>query len=149
MKAYLINLDRSPGRLAEADTQLRAAAIPYERIPAVDGRALGWAALRRRVSRFRFFLVHGRFPSLGAAACTLSHNEAYRRLLAADEPAALVFEDDVLLDPAAFRRALDLTTKAPPATASSPPATPTSPRPTSSPPPPRAASSPSTTPSVP
>ena len=108
MKAYLINLDRSPGRLAEADAQLRAAAIPYERVPAVDGRTLGWTVLRRRVSRFRFFLVHGRFPSLGAAACTLSHNEAYRRLLAADEPAALVFEDDVLLDPAAFRRALDL-----------------------------------------
>ena len=108
MKAYLINLDRSPGRLAEADAQLRAAAIPYERIPAVDGRALGWAALRRRVSRFRFFLVHGRFPNLGEVACSLSHLEACRRLLVSDEPAALVFEDDVLLDPAAFRHAIDL-----------------------------------------
>ena len=108
MKAYLINLDRSPERLAEADAQLRAAAIPYERIPAVDGRALGWAALRRRVSRFRFFLVHGRFPNLGEVACSLSHLEACRRLLVSGEPAALIFEDDVLLDPAAFRRALDL-----------------------------------------
>ena len=110
MKAYLINLDRSPGRLAEADAQLRAAGVAYERIPAVDGRALGWTALRRRVSRVRFFLVHGRHPSLGEVACTLSHLEACRRLLAAGDPAALVFEDDVALDPAAFRRALDLIT---------------------------------------
>ena len=108
MKAYLINLDRSPGRLAEADAQLRAAGVAYERIPAVDGRALGWTALRRSVSRFRFFLVHGRFPNLGEVACALSHNEVCRRLLASGEPAALVFEDDVVLDPAAFRRALDL-----------------------------------------
>ena len=108
MKAFLINLDRSPGRLAEADAQLRAAGVAYERVPALDGRALGWAALRRRVSRFRFFLVHGRFPNLGEVACACSHLEACRRLLAAGEPAALVFEDDVALDPAAFRHALDL-----------------------------------------
>ena len=108
MKAYLINLDRAPERLAAADAQLRAAGVAYERLPALDGRALGWGVLGPRVSRFRFTLVHGRPPSLGAAASTLSHHEAYRRLLAAGEPAALVFEDDVLLDPAAFRRALDL-----------------------------------------
>lgn len=108
MKAYLINLDRSPGRLAEADAQLRAAGVSYERVSAIDGRALGWAALRRRVSRFRFFLVHGRLPNLGEVACACSHLEACRRLLAAGDPAALVFEDDVALNPAAFRRALDL-----------------------------------------
>ncbi len=108
MKAYLINLDRAPERLAAADAQLRAAGVAYERLPALDGRALGWGVLDPRVSRFRFTLVHGRPPSLGAAASTLSHHEAYRRLLAAGEPAALIFEDDVTLDPARFRRALDL-----------------------------------------
>ena len=108
MKAYLINLDRAPERLAAADAQLRAAGVAYERIPALDGRALGWAVLGPRVSRFRFTLVHGHPPALGAAASTLSHHEAYRRFLAAGEPAALIFEDDVTLDPARFRRALDL-----------------------------------------
>ena len=39
MKAYLINLDRSPGRLAEADAQLHAAGVSYERVSAIDGRA--------------------------------------------------------------------------------------------------------------
>ena len=108
MKAYLINLDRSPDRLAEADAQLRAAGVDYERVSAIDGRALGWAGLRGRVSRFRFALVHGRGPSPGMAASTLSHHEAFRRLLASGEGAALVLEDDVRLDPARFRRALGL-----------------------------------------
>ena len=103
MKAYLINLDRSPDRLAEADAQLRAAGVAYERVPAVDGRTLGWAGLRGRVSRFRFFLVHGRLPTPGEVACACSHLEAYRRLLASGEGAALVFEDDAALDPDAFR----------------------------------------------
>ncbi len=106
MKAYLINLDRSPERLTEADAQLRAAGVAYERVPAVDGRALGRAGLRGRVSRFRFFLVHGRLPTPGEVACACSHLEAYRRLLASGEGAALVFEDDAALDPDAFRNAL-------------------------------------------
>ncbi len=106
MKAYLINLDRSPGRLAEADAQLCAAGVDYVRVAAVDGRALGWAGLRGRVSRLRFFLVHGHFPSVGEAACTLSHNAALRRLAEGGEGAAMVFEDDVGVDGAALREAL-------------------------------------------
>ena len=40
MKAYLINLDRSPGRLAEADAQLRAAGIRarFRRVPCLGHR---------------------------------------------------------------------------------------------------------------
>lgn len=106
MKAYLINLDRSPDRLAEADAQFRAAGVDYERVSAIDGRALGWAGLRGRAARGRFFLVHGHFPSAGEAACTLSHNAALRRLAESGEGAAMVFEDDVALDPAALREAL-------------------------------------------
>ncbi len=108
MKAYLINLARSTERLASADAQLRAAGIAYERIEAVDGRALGWGKLCHAVSRYRFALVTGHSPSLGEVGCTLSHNLALRRLVESGESMALIFEDDVVVDGAALREALDV-----------------------------------------
>lgn len=108
MKAYLINLAQSTERLAAADAQLRAAGIAYERIEAVDGRALGWKGAKGKVSRVRFALVTGRAPSLGEVGCTLSHNLALRRLVEMGEPMALIFEDDVVVDGAALREALDV-----------------------------------------
>ncbi len=106
MKAYLINLARSKERLAAADAQLHAAGVAYERVEAVDGRAFGWRGLRKRVRRWRFFLVCGHFPRVGEVACALSHGLAWGRLAASGAEAALVLEDDVALDAAALREAL-------------------------------------------
>lgn len=108
MKAYLINLARSTERLAAADAQLRAAGIAYERIEAVDGRALGWRGIWKKVRPFRFVLARARPLQLGEAGCTLSHNLALRKLMDSGEPAALIFEDDVRIDGAALREALDV-----------------------------------------
>lgn len=108
MKAYLINLARSTDRLASADAQLRAAGIAYERVEAVDGRALGWGSLRRAVSRFRFFLASCHFPSLGEVGCTLSHNRVLRAIAESAEGVGAVFEDDLTVDGAALREALAL-----------------------------------------
>ena len=55
MKAYLINLDRSPERLAHFSAQARRAGLAFERIAAVDGRTLDEAQRARSVSpRFEF-----------------------------------------------------------------------------------------------
>ena len=107
MKAYLINLERSPGRLSAADAALRMAGVAYERVEGVDGRALDAKALRAAVNRVRFRLIYGAWPSAGTIGCALSHQAVYRWMLAEDVPLALVFEDDIAIpDPEAFRRTL-------------------------------------------
>ena len=107
MKAYLINLERAPERLAAADATLRAAGVAYERVEGVDGRALTGRALRAAANRLRFRLIYGAWPGPGAIGCALSHQAVYRRMIAADAPLALVFEDDISIpDPERFRRTL-------------------------------------------
>ncbi len=106
MRAYLINLDRSPDRLAAAAARLCAAGLPYVRVAGVDGRAMSREERRRSVRPWRFFLVHGRFPTPGECGCSLSHNALFRRMLEDGAPAAIAFEDDVDPDPEALRAAL-------------------------------------------
>ena len=100
MTAFLINLDRHPDRLATAQTRLSQAGVEAMRMPAVDGSTLSPAARRAAVSRFHALLARGRLYTPGQIGCTLSHHAVYRRMIDENIPAALVFEDDVLLSPA-------------------------------------------------
>ena len=70
------------------------------RMPAVDGSTLSPAARCAAVSRFHALLARGRLYTPGQIGCTLSHHAVYRRMIDENIPAALVFEDDVLLSPA-------------------------------------------------
>ena len=112
--AFLINLDRHPDRLAAAQTRLAQAGVKAERVAGVDGAALPPAARRAAVARFHALLARGCFYTPGQIGCTLSHNAIYRRMVNENIPAALVFEDDVLLTPdfpaalAAAEKAVDL-----------------------------------------
>lgn len=90
---YLINLDRAPERLASADRQLRALGIPYQRVPAVDGRTLPADELARLFSENRFY----KSLIAGEAGCYLSHVEAQRHFLADGAEYALILEDDLML----------------------------------------------------
>lgn len=93
MKAYLINLDRSPERLAHFSVQARRAGLAFERIAAVDGRALDEAQRARSVSpRFEFQPLNP-----GEIGIFMSQRTAWQRLLDSGEPMAAVFEDDVVL----------------------------------------------------
>ena len=99
MTAFLINLDRHPDRLAAAQTRLAQAGVHAERVAAVDGYALSPAERRAAVARFHALLARGRLYTPGQIGCALSHHAIYRRMIAESIPAALVFEDDVLLTP--------------------------------------------------
>lgn len=95
MKAYVINLDRSPDRLAHMQSEFDRVGVPFERFPANDARDLedadidaftggdgtGWDAnwLREEVAIF------------------MSHLGVWRQIAAGDVHAAAVFEDDVHL----------------------------------------------------
>ena len=69
------------------------------RLPAVDGASLSHSARRAAVARFHALLARGRLYTPGQIGCTLSHQAAYRRMIDENLPAALIFEDDVLLTP--------------------------------------------------
>ncbi|MGE0191481.1 MAG: glycosyltransferase family 25 protein [Planctomycetota bacterium] len=84
---YVINLDRSPARLAHMTRVLHALGIDFERIPAVDGRQL--TAVDRQDTPLQ--------P--GEHGCFLSHRQAWRCILERGAEVAIVLEDDVVPHP--------------------------------------------------
>lgn len=96
LQAWVINLDRAPERLQRIAGQLERLGLPWQRLAAVDARALSpqqQAALDAPTYRRR----HGMEPVPGELGCYLSHVEVMRRFLAGDASFALILEDDVLL----------------------------------------------------
>ena len=100
LPAYLINLDRSPLRLAAAVAALARLPVAVERLAAVDGSALTPPDPAPALAAL------GRALTPGEVGCSLSHLAAARRIVAAGHPVALVFEDDVTVPDGA---AADLT----------------------------------------
>lgn len=95
----LINLDGSDARLQRSAEQLAAIGVPFERVPAFDGRKLDPATFPDcdydRALRFMGRPIRG-----GEIGCYLSHVAAARRFLETGAPIGLVLEDDFRLDPA-------------------------------------------------
>lgn len=99
---YLINLDGSTDRLAQARASLGAAGIGFERRSAVDGRGSPPEACAeydgRQARRF-----YGRPLTGGEIGCWLSHIDCARAFLASGAAFGLVLEDDVAATPASGR----------------------------------------------
>lgn len=93
MKCYLINLDRSPQRLAHMRETFAGLGLDFVRVPAVDGRQLDEGELNGRLSG------NGRFYRLGPGevGCFLSHRRFWEIVSAGDDDYAAVFEDDIHL----------------------------------------------------
>jgi len=94
MKAYLINLDRSPDRLAHMSAEFERLGVEFERFPGVDARLLDDA------EKADFAKARSRWeaPWLdGEIGIFLSHFGIWQMIAAGTERAAAVFEDDVLL----------------------------------------------------
>ncbi|MBD0413533.1 glycosyltransferase family 25 protein [Oryzicola mucosus] len=85
MKAYFINLDRSPERCAFMMGQFSHARVDAERIRAVDGRTVDMSAYTHTTLRP---------PEIG---CLLSHRDAWEKFLETNEAFAAIFEDDARL----------------------------------------------------
>lgn len=99
MKIYLINLDRSPERLARMQSILRSMGLEFTRFPAVDGSLLTEEELSAKVR-----LVDGRpHLSLGEIGCTLSHIECLELIAEGPDNYAVIAEDDVHLCSDAYR----------------------------------------------
>ncbi|WP_082652263.1 glycosyltransferase family 25 protein [Aureimonas sp. AU12] len=91
---FVINLDRSPERLASIRADAAALGIDLIRIPAVDGKSVAEAD-RTLLDRAGFLRQHGKHPMDGEYGCYASHLAALRAIAAGAADAGVVFEDDV------------------------------------------------------
>lgn len=94
MRAYVINLERSPERRAHIVAELAKCAVDFEFVKAVDHRDLNLSDPHIAELIAPSFLSRDGFR-LGIAAAALSHLGAYRKILADGVDRALVLEDDV------------------------------------------------------
>jgi glycosyl transferase family 25 len=94
---FVINLARSANRRAFILPYLQALGVRAQIFPAVDGSQLDRAALGPE-GRYDDAYAHERFSrslSMGEIACTLSHVELCRKIVADGLPVAVVLEDDI------------------------------------------------------
>lgn len=109
MRTFVINLDRSTGRLASISHHLADRGIEWERWPAVDGRDItdydfdGWRAAHPGYNPTRSSDIAIR----GWLGCLASHRSLAAHIASTwDGGPVLVLEDDARLRPD-WRRALD------------------------------------------
>lgn len=97
----VINLDRSPERLASITGQLSGQGLSFERVPAVDGRKMSPEEFERLEARYddprKFVFRKALFPT--EIACFLSHAACWQKLVESDSEWCLVMEDDITLSP--------------------------------------------------
>lgn len=96
---YVINLDRSPQRLALMTEQLGALGLAFQRVEAVDGGALTDAEFEAHRAAWRRAGRHYAAPKRGEIGAFLSHRRAWRIIAESDSPFGLVLEDDIGLSP--------------------------------------------------
>ena len=109
LQTWVINLDRAPERLDRISRQLQRLNLPFTRLSAVDARALT-PEQRGALDEAAYRRKHGMTPVLGELGCYLSHVAVMQQFLASEAEAALVLEDDVLLQdslPAVLQGLLD------------------------------------------
>ena len=94
MKAFVINLDRSPDRLEHMRREFERIGASFIRSPGVDGALLSQAE-REEFAEARSGPAAGWLP--GEIGIFLSHLAIWKRIASGVEQAAAVFEDDVHL----------------------------------------------------
>lgn len=98
MKAYVINLKRSPERKMYMQKILQTLSfLEPEFVTAVDGKAMSEEMKEKQFDVDKFYSRYSRYPLLGEIGCTLSHQKCYRKIVEENEPYVLILEDDIAL----------------------------------------------------
>lgn len=104
-KTFIIHLPRATARRPQVDHLLNASPYRAEVLDAVDGLALTKTQQTDCYSATPLHRPHYPFAlNTGEIGCFLSHRAAWQRILDEDLDAALILEDDVQIEPAAFER---------------------------------------------
>jgi glycosyl transferase, family 25 len=94
INVYVINLDRSPERLAQISKRLANLQIPFERVAAFDASKSDLSLFQ--IDRRTFAKVHGRNSIRDAEiGCHQSHVNVLNSFMRSDKQFAVVFEDDI------------------------------------------------------
>jgi glycosyl transferase family 25 len=94
----LINLDRSPDRLAAATQSFAEVGVLPQRLPGIDARVADMSVFP--VDRKSFARAHGRsLIHPGEIGCYQSHLKALRVFLESGKPFGLILEDDTVPEP--------------------------------------------------
>jgi len=93
LRLYVINLDRSPDRLAHVTQVFKELGLEFTRVAAVDGRALSDEEFAHWTKERNWPKALTR-PEVG---CFLSHRECLRLGVEQGDPYFAIFEDDILL----------------------------------------------------
>ncbi|OJU73152.1 MAG: hypothetical protein BGO07_03155 [Alphaproteobacteria bacterium 40-19] len=98
---YVINLDRSPGRIKAISILLAQLNLPVHRVIAVDGKKNPEILQDPQLVDLHTYahLLKGKRPGSGEAACYLSHVKALKTFLESSYEFGFIFEDDVSFDP--------------------------------------------------
>jgi glycosyl transferase, family 25 len=94
LPVFLINLDRSPDRLAFMRAEAERIGLQFERVQGVDGTTVP-DDLRPQFLKPDGSII-GRL-SVGEVGCYASHLTVHQRILAESSPCAIVLEDDARL----------------------------------------------------
>jgi glycosyl transferase, family 25 len=94
INVYVINLDRSPERLAQISKRLTSLQVPFERVVAFDASKSELSQCK--IDRGAFSRVHGRKLVRDAEiGCHQSHVNVLNSFMQSDKQFAVVFEDDI------------------------------------------------------
>jgi len=102
-KTFVINMKRSPERLAFMSDQLNRLGIPFSVQEGIDGNTYDFGALYDDALARK---KNGVPLTAGEKGCLLSHRLIWEKIIAEDLDYALIFEDDIELA-ANFKGALD------------------------------------------
>ncbi len=102
----VINLLRSPERLAHVRAGLDAQEVAFERLDAIDGKTLSDDTINTFYDQAQNTQKHHKVLAKGEIACYLSHRKAWQHIVDNQLPYALVLEDDVNIT-GDVRKALD------------------------------------------
>ena len=112
IKAFIIHLERATARKPIVADLIAALPIPAEVFPAIDGAALDHGTLYSNVTRTSHVRPHYPFKlSKGEIACYKSHRAVWQKIVDEELDAAIVFEDDAVVNPSTFEPAFELAKK--------------------------------------
>ena len=99
MKIFIINLLSSADRRERVKKVLEEKGIfNYEIIVAVDGRKMSAEQKRLAFDQEKALKRYGRVCRDGEIGCTLSHQKCYKKMIDEEIDAALILEDDIILN---------------------------------------------------
>lgn len=95
----LINLERSTHRLHDVQNAMSELDLTFERVPAIDGRSVPHSELNAVYSHTLNNLRYNYDLTQGEIACYMSHRKAWQHLIDSGHQAAIILEDDIVLEP--------------------------------------------------